>query len=175
MKKITQIVLPLLLSALIFGCSSAKKNADGSTETVTSETTGSGSTEKVDSSAMNFSAQGSDSGSIEGLQTVRFEYDKSTLTDDEQKKLNGNAEWLKKNADTKLTIEGHTDQRGSNEYNLSLGERRANTVKQLLVKMGIKADRLTTTSYGEEKLLENGDSEEEMARNRRANFVPVRK
>lgn len=166
-----KILLPLTIALFIVGCSSAKKNTDGS---VTSETTAAGSTEKIDSSAMNFSATGSDSGAIEGLQTVRFEYDKATLTPEEQKKLEGNVEWMKKMSDAKMTVEGHCDQRGSNEYNLSLGERRANTVKQMMVQMGINANRITTTSYGEEKLLEAGDSEEEMARNRRANFVPTK-
>jgi peptidoglycan-associated lipoprotein len=80
--------------------------------------------------------------------------------------------WLNKNATVKLTIEGHCDQRGSAEYNLSLGERRANTVKQMLVKLGVKSNRLTTTSFGEEKLLATGESESELAQNRRANFVP---
>ena len=121
---------------------------------------------------MNFSATGSDSGSIEGLQTVRFEYDKATLSETEQQKLVADAEWMKKNPTVKMLVEGHCDQRGSTEYNLSLGERRANAVKQMLVKLGIAADRITTTSFGKEKLLANGDSEDEMAQNRRANFVP---
>ena len=71
-----------------------------------------------------------------------------------------------------MNIEGHCDQRGSNEYNLSLGERRANSVKKMMVSMGIPANRLTIVSYGEEKPLVHGDSEEAMAKNRRANFVP---
>lgn len=166
-----KILLSVMVFALVSGCSSAKKN-----ETPTSnEQTASGTTEKVESSAMDFSPKGSDSGTIEGLQTVHFEYDKATLTDDEQKKLQGNADWLKKNADTKMLIEGHCDQRGSIEYNLSLGERRANSVKQMLQKLGVAADRLTTTSYGKEKLVATGDAEEEMAQNRRANFVPSKK
>lgn len=164
-----KILLSVMVFAFITGCSSAKK-----TET-TNEQTASGGSEKVESSAMDFSPKGSDSGTIAGLQTVRFEYDKSTLTDAEQAKLNANAEWMKKNADVNMLIEGHCDQRGSIEYNLSLGERRANTVKQMLQKMGIAANRLTTTSYGKEKLLSTGDAEEEMAQNRRANFVPTKK
>ena len=71
-----------------------------------------------------------------------------------------------------MNIEGHCDQRGSNEYNLSLGERRANSVKKMMVSMGIPASRLTIVSFGEEKPLVQGDSEEAMAKNRRANFVP---
>ena len=69
-------------------------------------------------------------------------------------------------------IEGHCDQRGSTEYNLSLGERRANAVKAMMVKLGINQARLSTTSFGKEKLVATGDSEAEMAQNRRANFVP---
>lgn len=166
-----KILLSVIVFALVSGCSSTKKNETP----VSNETTASGGSEKVESSAMDFSAKGSDSGTIAGLQTVRFEYDKSTLTEDEQKKLNANADWLKKNAGTKMLIEGHCDQRGSIEYNLSLGERRANSVKQMLQKLGIAGDRLTTTSYGKEKLIATGDAEEEMAQNRRANFVPSKK
>lgn len=160
-----KILLSVMVFAFITGCSSAKKNE-------TTEQTASGGTEKVESSAMDFSPKGSDSGTIAGLQTVHFEYDKATLTEDEQKKLAANAEWMKKNSGVKMLIEGHCDQRGSIEYNLSLGERRANSVKQMLQKLGVPADRLSTTSYGKEKLLATGDAEEEMAQNRRANFVP---
>lgn len=166
-------LIALTVLAMITGCSSFKKKTDEGG--VVSETTAAGGTEKVDTTAMDFAAAGSDSGKIEGLQTVRFEFDKSTLTDDEQKKLDTNVEWLKKYSSVKMVIEGHCDQRGSNEYNLSLGERRANTVKQMLVSKGIAADRLTTNSFGEEKLISTDDTEEGMAMNRRANFVPVKK
>lgn len=159
---------------MLTGCSLFRKKGDADGNVV-SETTAAGSTEKVDSSAMSFSTAGSDSGAIQGLQTVRFDYDKATLSDTELKKLEGNAEWLKKYTDVKMVVEGHCDQRGSSEYNLSLGERRALTVRQMLIKLGVKADRLTTTSFGKEKLLAQGDSEEEMSQNRRANFVPTKK
>jgi peptidoglycan-associated lipoprotein len=170
-----KILLALAVVAMVSGCASIRKNSgEGVANGLTSETTANGSTEKVDSSGLNFSAAGSDSGSIEGLQTVHFEYDKSSLTDTEQKKLEGNVAWLNKYPTTKLTIEGHCDQRGSTEYNLSLGERRANAVKQMLVKLGVKANRLITTSFGKEKLIATGDSEDELAQNRRANFVPAK-
>ena len=169
-----KLLIPFMVLALLSGCSSTKTKTDAGAN-VTSETTANGSSEKVDSSAMDFANKGSDSGKIDGLQTVHFEYDKATLTPDEQKKLAGDAEWMKKNTDTKMLIEGHCDQRGSIEYNLSLGERRANNVKQMLQKLGIAGDRLTTTSFGKEKLIANGDSEEEMTLNRRANFVPSKK
>ncbi len=171
-----RIALALVIVSLTVGCSSwRKKGSDtgaGQGSNVMSETTGSGGSEKVDGSPMNFSATGSDSGSIEGLQTVHFDYDKATLPSAEKQKLEGNASWLKKNTTSKMLIEGHCDQRGSTEYNLSLGERRANAVKQMLVQMGVSANRVSTVSFGKEKLLANGESESEMAQNRRANFVP---
>lgn len=166
-----KLVVLLVVCSFAVGCSSwRKKSADEGA--VSSETTANGSSEKIDASPMNYSATGSDSGKIEGLQTVTFEYDKSTLSAGEKTKLAGNVQWLKKNSGSKMLIEGHCDQRGSTEYNLSLGERRANAVKKMLVDMGISASRLTTVSYGKEKLIATGDSEAEMARNRRANFVP---
>ena len=169
-----KIALALAVLTLAVGCSSfRKKGTDvNSGSNITSETTGGGGSEKVDASPMNFSATGSDSGSIEGLRTVNFDYDKSTLPQTEKDKLQGNASWLKKNTTSKMLIEGHCDQRGSTEYNLSLGERRANAVKAMLVKMGINESRISTVSFGKEKLLANGESEAEMAQNRRANFVP---
>jgi peptidoglycan-associated lipoprotein len=177
---VKKILLSLVVVSMVSGCALFRnKNATPTDAAnnggagVTSETTATGATEKVDSS-MNFAASGSDSGSIEGLQTVHFEFDSSVLTDTEQKKLEGNAEWMAKNSSVKMLVEGHCDQKGSTEYNLSLGERRANAVKQMLIKQGVASNRISTTRYGKEKLIASGDSEEEMARNRRANFVPVK-
>ena len=173
MKKLSLVLIALFMVA---SCKSLTSRKDGATDGggVRSETTANGGSENMDGSPMNMSATGSDSGTIEGLKTVFFDYDKSTLTPSEKEKLMGNVEWLKKNSSVKMSIEGHCDQRGSNEYNLSLGERRANSIKQMLVSAGIPAARLTTVSFGEEKPLVQGDSEEAMAKNRRANFVPVK-
>lgn len=175
MGKKKKILLSLLVVSMVSGCALFRKSGtgDGANDGIVSETTADGSTEKVNSS-MNFSTAGSDSGTIEGLQTLHFDYNAATLADGEKKKLDGNVAWLNKNSTVKLLIEGHCDQRGSTEYNLSLGERRANAVKSMLVNMGIKADRLSTASFGEEKLIASGDSESEMAQNRRANFVPTK-
>lgn len=165
-EKMKLVLVSLAVVAMLSGCAGARKAG------VTSETTGGGSSAEVDSSPMDFSMNGSDSGKIDGLKTVHFDFDSAALVDSEKKTLEGNAEWMKKNSSVKMLIEGHCDQRGSNEYNLSLGERRANTIKSMLVKMGIKSDRLSVVSFGEEKLISEGDSEAEMAKNRRANFVP---
>jgi peptidoglycan-associated lipoprotein len=171
-----KILLTIAVLVLTVGCKSLRSKSEGSAPGdggVRSETTADGGSEKIDASPMNFSATGSDSGSINGLQSVFFEYDKSTLSDSEKSKLTTNAAWIKKNSNAKMAIEGHCDQRGSNEYNLSLGERRANAVKQMLISMGVPASRMTTVSFGEEKPLMQGESEEAMMKNRRANFVPV--
>lgn len=175
-----RIVLAIAVISMVTGCSLFRKKTDtnangGNGSNITSETTGGGGSEKVDNSPMSFAVTGSDSGTIDGLKTVHFDYDKSTLAAGEKAKLEGNLEWMKKNPNAKMLIEGHCDQRGSTEYNLSLGERRANAVRQMMTRMGISKDRLTTVSYGKEKLIATGDSESEMAQNRRANFVPSAK
>ncbi len=161
-----------IASFMIFGC----KGRDKSTTDTAME--GGGSTpivqeSAVDSTPMNFDAQGSDSNKISGLVTVYFDYDKSTLSTASRDSLKGNAEWMMANAKVSVQIEGHTDSRGSIEYNLALGERRANSVKAYLQSLGVPAARLKTISYGKERPLVSGDSEDAWAKNRRANFVPV--
>lgn len=118
-------------------------------------------------------AQGSDSGKIAGLNTVFFEYDKASLTEETRKKLADNAEWIKSHPKFTIQVEGHTDSRGSVEYNLALGERRAKSVKAYLQTLGIDSKRVTIISYGKEKPLDPGDGEAAWAKNRRANFVPL--
>lgn len=178
-KIITRTLAIALFASAVTGCSLFRKKTDGSATSNTSdsgiktETTADGGSEKIETSPMNFSNQGSDSGQIDGLKTVFFEYDKAVLSESEQSKLAANAEWLKANSNAKLTIEGHCDEKGSNEYNLSLGERRANTIKKVLEDLGIASKRLSTVSFGEEKPLIQSDDESAMSKNRRANFVPV--
>jgi peptidoglycan-associated lipoprotein len=101
---------------------------------------------------------------------VFFEYDSDEITPTAEQKLNAKADVLRANPGVRLRIEGHCDQRGSTEYNLALGQRRAEAVRAYLVNLGIDGSRLSTISYGEEKPLEEGDSEEAYARNRRAEF-----
>ena len=118
-------------------------------------------------------AQGSDSGNISGLDTIFFDYDKAALSSTAKATLKANAEWIKANPKYTLQIEGHTDSRGSTEYNLSLGERRAKSVRSYLEGLGIDGKRLTVLSYGEEKPVAQGDTESSYSKNRRANFVPL--
>lgn len=109
------------------------------------------------------------------LETVYFDFDKSDLRQDARDALSKNAEaLLKKVADAKVQVAGHCDERGSDEYNLALGDRRAKSVAKYLTTLGIKADRISTISYGKEKPAVQGSNEAAWSKNRRAEFVIVK-
>jgi peptidoglycan-associated lipoprotein len=113
----------------------------------------------------------SDSGRAMGLQTIHFGYDSFVLEEAEKNLLKSNASILKENAGVRIQIEGHCDQRGGIQYNIALGEKRANAVKKYLQGMGISEDRLTTISYGKERPVDEGETEAAHSKNRRANFA----
>lgn len=102
---------------------------------------------------------------------VHFQFDSAALLPEAQEVLQKKAAWLKANSDARAMIEGHCDERGTNEYNLALGDRRAESAKAFLVNLGISASRLATISYGEEKPVDMGHTEEAWAKNRRAHFI----
>lgn len=102
---------------------------------------------------------------------VNFAFDKYNLDDTAQQILSRNAAILKQNPNIQILIEGHADERGTEEYNLALGEKRATTVKNYLVTLGTDPNRIFTISYGEERPLVSGHSEEAWTKNRRAHFV----
>jgi len=102
---------------------------------------------------------------------VNFDFDRYDLRQDAKEILAGHAQALKENPSLRLRIEGHCDERGTTEYNLALGERRAFAVKNYFIVYGIDAARLSTISYGEEKPLDPRHDEEAWAKNRRAAFV----
>jgi len=104
-------------------------------------------------------------------ENVYFDFDNATLDYQAQELLKQKAMWLRDNPDANVVIEGHCDERGTNAYNLALGERRAESAKAFLVNLGISEARLTTISYGEEKPVDMGQNEEAWAKNRRAAFV----
>ena len=102
---------------------------------------------------------------------IYFDFDKSNLKPAAQESLLRKAEWLLENSDVTVTIEGHCDERGTNEYNLALGDRRAESAKAFLLNLGVSASRLTTISYGEERPVCFDRDEECWAKNRRAHFT----
>ena len=102
---------------------------------------------------------------------IHFDFDSSTLTPEAQEILKKKAQWLQDNPEKTTTIEGHCDERGTNAYNLALGDRRAASAKAFMVDLGISASRLTTISYGEERPLDPGHNEAAWAKNRRDHFT----
>jgi peptidoglycan-associated lipoprotein len=103
-------------------------------------------------------------------ENIHFDFDKYVLTPQAMMILDDKATWLREHRDARVLIEGHCDNRGSNEYNLALGDRRANSAKNYLVKSGVEASRMTTISYGEEQPLCSENTEPCWARNRRGHF-----
>jgi peptidoglycan-associated lipoprotein len=166
--------LPLIATAFLLtaACASKKTNPDADKAQAGTEETGK-MDPNVKTKDIAYDQKGSDGGGISGLVSVHFDYDSSTLSSETRKQLAENAEWIKNNPGPTVQIEGHCDSRGSVEYNLALGERRAKSVKNFLVSLGIDSKRLTIISYGEEKPLDTADTEQAYAKNRRANFVPL--
>ena len=139
------------------GSGSSSSGSDVSSEGTLSETTGSGIV----------------SGSQEDLivnvgDRVFFAYDSSDLDSDALELLQDQVAWLKQNADVSVTIEGHCDERGTREYNLALGEKRAQAVKNYLIGLGINPDRVSTISYGKERPAVVGSNDGAWAQNRRS-------
>ncbi len=161
--------LAMVATLSLASCTKAKKvDGEGSAESGMSD-----AGPQVTDKDMAYDQAGSDGGNINGLSTVFFEYDQARLTAKAKSTLSANADWIRANPAVTLQIEGHTDSRGSTEYNLSLGERRAKSVRQYLEGLGVESKRMTVLSYGEEKPLAQGDTESAYSKNRRANFVPV--
>lgn len=107
------------------------------------------------------------------LEVVYFPYNSSEMSRASLDALESNLAWLRENPSARIRLEGHTDERGTPEYNLALGQRRANYVRNYLVQRGVDRDRLEILSYGQEILVSRGQSEADHARNRRVEFVPL--
>ncbi len=129
------------------------------------EMTGSGA--PIPGSQADFAAQ------MMGQDTIYFDTDRFNIDATDQAALSAQAQWLMRYPAKRLTLEGHADERGTREYNLALGERRANAAKNYLVSLGIDAGRITTVSYGKERPVALGSDEESWARNRRAVTVTI--
>jgi len=114
-------------------------------------------------------ARGAEKESV--LKDAFFDFDKSSIRPDAKQSLDENARWLKANPNAALTIEGHCDERGTREYNLGLGQRRAKAAKDYLVSAGIDAKRIKSISYGKERPFASGHDESAWQLNRRAHFV----
>jgi len=102
---------------------------------------------------------------------IRFDYDKSIIRTEYRDRLKNQADWFGGNSWQQLTIEGNCDERGTSEYNLALGQRRADAAKKYLIELGVDAGKVKTVSYGKEKPLDPGHDEDAWAKNRRDTFV----
>jgi peptidoglycan-associated lipoprotein len=149
-----------ILSALVLlaACSSTPETPPGGPQSPGAP--GTGSRSGLPGSQQDLEASAGD--------RVFFAFDRSDITPEAQQILARQADWLRRYPNVTVTIEGHADERGTREYNLALGERRAQAVKNVLVAMGIPASRISTISYGKERPAVVGSSEEAYAQNRRA-------
>jgi peptidoglycan-associated lipoprotein len=105
------------------------------------------------------------------VKTIYFDFDKSNIRADQTANLEGNANYLKEHADLKICVEGHCDERGTEEYNFALGQRRASSVREFLISRGVAAERLSIVSKGEEEPAVQGHDEAAWSKNRRAMFL----
>jgi peptidoglycan-associated lipoprotein len=164
-------VILALVGLFAWGCSSGPKEETGQRPGTGSETGGTGGTDT--GTGERPGGGGVSSEELAGqLRVIYFDFDQYNLRDDARRDLDFNAEILKQNPDAVLVIEGHCDERGTNEYNLALGERRAQAAKDYLSRLGVDASRLSIISYGEERPSAMGHDEGAWSQNRRAEFVP---
>jgi peptidoglycan-associated lipoprotein len=108
---------------------------------------------------------------VAALRSIHFDFDRSDIRPDAARILDTNIDWMKSNPDTLILIEGHCDERGTNEYNLALGDRRARATMEYLAARGVASARFTTISYGEERPVCAEHTERCWAKNRRAHFL----
>ena len=116
-------------------------------------------------------AQQTTKSTAKGLKAIHFDFDRADIKPEFEPVLKANAEWLKGHGNTKVSVEGHCDERGTNEYNIALGDRRANSAKKYLLHLGVAKDHLSTVSYGEEKPAAKCHDESCWSQNRRDEFV----
>jgi peptidoglycan-associated lipoprotein len=161
------VVVGLLIAVVGAGCSSTKKGAGAGTGPGGIDEGGLG----AGAGTLDKYKRGIAPGDEGPLKDVHFAFDSNELDESSRSVLRDNGNWLKDHAVTKVEIEGHCDERGTVEYNLALGAKRASAAKDYLVALGVAGDRLTTISYGEELPLCQEHSEECWQKNRRDHFV----
>lgn len=168
MKASQLFLIPAVAAALAFtGCASHKPTTNANASNLATNANGA-STSGLDGNG-DLNSAALDAAHKGGLfqRVVHFDYDKSDLSAQDQTTLAAHANYLSHNGTAKLTLTGHTDERGTREYNMALGERRAKSVKAYLVTNGARNDQVDTVSYGKEKPVNDGHTEAAWAENRR--------
>jgi peptidoglycan-associated lipoprotein len=173
-----RFIVVMSLTGLLFGCSSDKVKED---EPVAVEDLTSQRTNTTDESSAQ--AYGTDGSSTSGfsqlddpqsplsVRIIYFEYDSSEIKPEYRSAIEAHSAYLNQNADTTVTLEGHADERGSREYNLALGERRAQSVKQQMMLLGVSSSQIRLVSYGEERPEVDGHDEASWQQNRRVEIL----
>ena len=173
-----RFLLVMSLTGLLFGCSSDKVKED---QPVAVEDLSSQRTDGRDDS--NAQAYGADDSSTSGfsqlddpqsplsVRVIYFEYDSSEIKAEYRAAVEAHAAYLTQNSGTTVTLEGHADERGSREYNLALGERRAQSVKQQMMLLGVSSSQIRLVSYGEERPAVDGHDESSWEQNRRVEIL----
>lgn len=168
MMKTLRVMVPALLCVSVLalsGCGS-KKATDAAMKV---DNQAAGQEESLDSKSLGI-LEGRTSGP---MLPVYFDFDNSEIRKDQATRIQGNADFLTKNPAIKIRVEGNCDPRGTNEYNLALGERRAQAAQKALAAAGVAEANMTTVSYGEERILMHGEDELSWSQNRRDDFVIV--
>ncbi len=169
------IALPVIALSACSSSDSATDGTDGQATTNEAATNGTNGTDTTVVTAVEEEAAMTEQQVLEQAlrqeQTVYFAFDNSTISSDYEEMLAAHAAFLSADSSLKVTVEGHADERGTPEYNIALGERRAAAVSKYLETLGVQADQISIVSYGEEKPLEMGQSSEAYAKNRRAVLV----
>lgn len=161
MLKQKQFVLAAVFSLVLAGCG-GDKGLDG--EEGDEGVSASGLSDGSGSSGSMLSG---DMAQLLDTNTVYFEFDSATVNRDSQRVIEAHSQFLIENSDVNVVLEGHADERGTREYNLALGERRANSVAEIMVAYGVAPDRIQTVSYGEERPAAMGSNESAWQQNRR--------
>lgn len=168
-----QLLLPALLAALLAGCGSTPTSETGGAPVESRTTPGSGVTTvtapSVDGSGL--PKELTDAKSVLSKRSVYFDLDKYEVKDEYKDLVASHAKFLTSNRQFKMLIQGNTDERGSHEYNLSLGQKRADAVKKSLLLLGAKEDQIESVSLGEEKPKAEGHDEAAWTQNRRADML----
>lgn len=169
-KKVKALVPALLcISVLTLSGCGSKKDTDEAMKAAEIDKEAMGTEESLDSKPLGIN----EGRTTEGMLPIYFNYDASQIKSDQVPRIEVNADFMKANPTYNIRIEGNCDPRGTNEYNMALGERRALSAKKYLINLGVDEVKLNTVSYGEERILLHGHDELSWAQNRRADFVVV--
>ena len=176
MRKGLNCVLLLIFSVAFLAACEGTTGTTKDDSTVSSSGSGSSSSESATTSATGSGSSWAghpldDPDSLLAKRTVFFEYDESVILDADRPILEAHAQYLSQNPGAAITLEGHTDERGTREYNLALGEQRAISVRQFMSLLGASGQQMRTVSYGEERPAALGHNEEAWAQNRRVEII----